>query len=728
MSFCPSAKQLGSGTGCADTNIYYYLINKGETIKKTSNAFSPVGLAPGLPTWVLLGAFAINLGIAGIAVRRRSVRGAVPLTAIMISVALYSLGHGVLAASTTLSTYRVGLVVKYMGLLGLGPTQFWFGLTYSGQDALLTRRRWALLLAPPVVIFGLVVTAQSHDLLWTLDSFVQRPPLATVERVNGPVFWINLLYQYTLVGTAYVIVGLFGLKRSGQYRTQATLILLGGIIPLIASLVFVFGSGPMGSADQTAFAFTVTGIVFAIALFRFDLLDLMPVARHTLVEEMSDPVFVVDKDERLVDVNEAGADLLGDEGSAIGRSASEVMPSYDSLPDGDGSADADVIIEADGGPHYFDTDRTTLTDQTGSVIGHLLIYRDVTERRIAEERFQRLIERSSDMVTVLDEDGEFTYVSQPVEKILGYEPAELVGENVIEYLHPDDRQDVAEDLAEYVDDQGYTGTYVVRFRDTADDWRFIEAHATNLLHDPFVEGIVLNSRDVTEQLQRKRKLERQNERLDQFASIVAHDLRNPLNVASGRLSLLESDVDTSNEASIGVIQEQLERMESIIDDSLTLARSGETVTETDEIDLKRISDDAWQSVETDGATLVVETTLQLDGDRNRLRNLFENLFRNSVEHNESADLTVKVGSVPDTVGFYVEDTGTGIPSEERDAVFEQGYTTNAEGTGFGLAIVRDIVQAHGWDISVTEGESGGAKFVVECHESPVVNQPETTER
>ncbi|MDQ2072270.1 histidine kinase N-terminal 7TM domain-containing protein [Haloarcula sp. NS06] len=685
-----------------------------------------MGLAPGLPTWILLGAFAINLGIAGIAVRRRSVRGAVPLAAIMASVALYSLGNGVLSASTTMSTYRTGLVIKYIGAVGLGPTQFWFGLTYSGRESLLTRRRWALLLAPPVIVFGFVVTAQSHDLIWTLDGFVQGPPLASPERENGPVFWFNLLYQYTLIGTTYVIVGLFGLKRSGRYRTQATLMLLGGIIPMIASVVFIFGSGPMGSADPTAFSFTFTGIVFAIALFRFDLLDLMPVARHTLVEEMSDPVFVVDKDERLVDVNEAGADFLDDEGAAIGRSASEVMPSYDSLPDGDGSADADVVIEADGGPHYFDINRTTLTDQTGSMIGHLLIYRDVTDRRIAEERFQRLIERSSDMVTILDEDGDFTYVSQPVEKILGYEPAELVGENAIEYIHPDDRQGVAEDLAKYVDDHGYSGTYVVRFRDAADNWRFIEAHATNLLHDPFVEGIVLNSRDVTEQLQRKQKLERQNERLDQFASIVAHDLRNPLNVASGRLSLLESDVDADHSASIGTIQEQLERMESIIDDSLTLARSGETVTETDEGDLELIAYDAWQSVETDGATLVVKTTLQLDGDRNRLRTLFENLFRNSVEHNESADLTVKVGSVPDGVGFYVEDTGTGIPSEERDAVFEQGYTTNEEGTGFGLAIVRDIVQAHGWDISVTEGESGGAKFVVECHGSLVVNQPETT--
>jgi PAS domain S-box-containing protein len=503
--------------------------------------------------------------------------------------------------------------------------------------------------------------------------------------------------------------------------------LLGGIIPLIASVVFVFGSGPMGSADQTAFAFTFTGIVFAIALFRFDLLNLMPVARHTLVEEMSDPVFVVDKNERLVDVNETGEALLDDEGTALGRSASEVMPSYDSLPDGDGSADADVVIESDSGPHYFDINRSTLTDQTGSMIGKLLIYRDVTERRIVEERFQRLIERSSDMVTVLDEDGDFTYVSQPVGKILGYEPTELVGENVVDYIHPDDRQDVAEDLAKYVDDYGYSGTYVVRFRDAAGNWRFIEAHATNLLADPFVEGIVLNSRDVTEQLQRKRKLERQNERLDQFASIVAHDLRNPLNVASGRLSLLERDVDdSSHDASIGAIQEQLERMESIIDDSLTLARSGETVTETDEVDLEMISYDAWQSVETDGATLVVETTLQLDGDRNRLRNMFENLFRNSVEHNESADLTVKVGSLPNGVGFYVEDTGTGIPSEERDSVFEQGYTTNTEGTGFGLAIVRDIVQAHGWEISVTEGESGGAKFVIECHGSPVVNRTETT--
>ena len=95
-------------------------------------------------------------------------------------------------------------------------------------------------------------------------------------------------------------------------------------------------------------------------------------------------------------------------------------------------------------------------------------------------------------------------------------------------------------------------------------------------------------------------------------------------------------------------------------------------------------------------------------------------------NNESTDLTVEVGSLPDGVGFYIEDTGTSIASQERDAMFEQGYATNTAGTGFGLAIVKHILQAHGWGISVTEAESGGARLVVECHESPMVNQPGTT--
>ncbi|MBO4247460.1 PAS domain S-box protein [Halomicrobium sp. IBSBa] len=679
--------------------------------------------APGAPTWVLLVVSGVNLAIAAIAVRRREVRGAIPFAVVMVCVSLYSLGTAVRAASVTLSAYRLGTIVKFAGILGLGPSQLWFGVTYTDRESLLTRRRWALLLAWPAVVFVLVVTAPAHDLLWSVEGFINEAPLAAIRREDGPLVWATFAYQYALILTTYVLIALVGINWRGRYRVQVILMLSGGIIPFVGTVILLYNGNPAAAWDPGAFANTITGIIFAVALFRFGFLDLVPIARHTLVDEMVDPIFVVDVDDRVVDVNTAGTELLDEQQRPpVGRPAADVIPSYDSLETDSDETNSDVTVEVDDSLRFFDTTRTTLTDQTGTTIGSVFIYRDVTERHIVEERFKRLIERSSDMVAVIDREGTITHVSQSIEEILGYEPSELVGENITKRLHPNDRTEILTELSKHVDEYSYTGTYRARVSNSAGEWRVIEVRARNLLDDPFVEGIVLNSRDITEKQRQQRKLERQNERLDQFASIVSHDLRNPLNVATGRIDLLKANTEDEHDETIETIERQLDRMADIIDDSLTLARSDEMVTETRQVDLEAVVRDAWESVDTGESSLAVERTMQFDGDANRLRNVFENLFRNSVEHNAAADLTVRVGPLSEEFGFYVEDTGAGIPEDEREAVFDQGYTTSRDGTGFGLAIVRDIVQAHGWQISLTDSAQGGARFEIECTTVPVGKQ------
>ncbi|MDB2244842.1 histidine kinase N-terminal 7TM domain-containing protein [Halorubrum ezzemoulense] len=685
-----------------------------------------MGFSPGIVSWALFGISGLNLGIAAVAVRRREVRGAVAFSLVMICVSLYSVGTGIRAGSTTLSLYQVGTVVKFAGILGLGPTQLRFGLIYTGRESLLTRRRWALLLAWPAAVFALVATAPAHDLLWTVRGFSSAAPLAAVDRANGPLFWLTLAYTYTLILTTYSLLLVFGIRRGGQYRTQVLLMLSGGIIPVIGSFLLLYSGNLSSAFDPTAFANTVTGVVFAVALFGFGFLDLAPVARHTLVDEMVDPVYVVDVDDRVVDVNVAGMELLGEGvGEPVGRPAAEVVPLYDSFHESTDDADSDVTVERDGSLRFFDINRTTLTDRSGATIGSLLIYRDVTERHITEKRFERLIQQSSDIIAVIDKSGDITHVSQSVEEILGYGPTALIGANVIENVHPNDQDELRAELSAHATEYGYTSSYRVRFRHADGEWRVLEVRARNLLKDQFVEGIVLNSRDVTEKERQRRKLERQNERLDQFASIVSHDLRNPLNVATGHVDMLASDAGSEQEDSIETVQRQLERMEAIISDALTLARSGEVITETTEVRLEDISRTAWQNVDTAEADLVGDTSLTLDADKDRLLNVFENLYRNSVEHNETTGLTVRVGPLSETFGFYVEDTGTGIPEDKRGQVLEQGYTTNREGTGFGLAIVRDIVRAHGWQITVSESDEGGARFEIECAEVPLEEQPAT---
>lgn len=225
----------------------------------------------------------------------------------------------------------------------------------------------------------------------------------------------------------------------------------------------------------------------------------------------------------------------------------------------------------------------------------------------------------------------------------------------------------------------------------------------------------------TEQHLRERteKLRRQNERLEEFTSVVSHDLRNPLNLATTGLDLVRRECESEH---VEKVEKGHEQMNALIEDLLALAKEGETVSNVDTVNLGALSRDCWRTVATDEATLHATLDTQVTANRNRLRQLLSNLMRNSVEHGSTSprsqvpedgddtSVTVTIGELPD--GFYVEDDGPGIPAEERERIFESGYTTADDGTGFGLSIVAEVADSHGWDVELKDGEDGGARFEI----------------
>lgn len=225
--------------------------------------------------------------------------------------------------------------------------------------------------------------------------------------------------------------------------------------------------------------------------------------------------------------------------------------------------------------------------------------------------------------------------------------------------------------------------------------------------DDEIQGVSFAAIDITETQQLReetRALRRQNERLEEFSSIISHDLRNPLSVAKGHIELAREEDDSEH---LETAEEALGRMEALIEDLLTLAKKGKHIEDTEAVSLAAVATNAWEMTNTqDGIIEIdVESTIRADGDR--LGELFENLFRNAIVH-VGGDVEVRVGGLSD--GFYVEDDGEGIPTDERDEVFETGHSTRPGGTGFGLKIVESIAHAHVWDVSVTDGTDGGARF------------------
>lgn len=200
---------------------------------------------------------------------------------------------------------------------------------------------------------------------------------------------------------------------------------------------------------------------------------------------------------------------------------------------------------------------------------------------------------------------------------------------------------------------------------------------------------------------------RERDRLAEFADVLSHDIRSPLNVAQGRLQMAR-EMDASDDH-LAVVARSLDRIERLTENILTLARQGVAVGEPAEVALDAVAQQAWTTVETGSATLEVTASGRIDADGSRLEQVFENLYRNAIEHGGET-VTVTVGQLED--GFYVEDTGPGIPPDQHEQVFESGHSTNDDGTGFGLAIVDRIVEAHRWEIDVSAGVDGGARFEI----------------
>ena len=329
-------------------------------------------------------------------------------------------------------------------------------------------------------------------------------------------------------------------------------------------------------------------------------------------------------------------------------------------------------------------------------------------------RYEGLVETAGDGMYVLDADGHFTTVNRALVELTGYSREGLLGEHAQILFGQDGARKGSETVERLARTDESTSTVELAFRPKRGDPIPCETQLAPLVYDGEIGGSVGVVRDVTERKRRERRLRQQNERLDAFASIVSHDLRNPLSVAKGYADLI-AESDSSDE--VEAIVESLDRMDSIITDVLSIAREGDWVDDTEPIDVGSAAEDAWANVSTAEASLVVDESIAVEADRSPFLRLFENLFRNSIDHGGDG-VTVRVGVLPATAGddetqpagFYVEDDGVGIPDGMRERVFDAEFSAGSDGIGIGLWVVREVATGHGWSAIADASAEGGARF------------------
>ena len=322
--------------------------------------------------------------------RRRDAPEGRPLAAVLLAAAWWGLAGAVELSVTDPATRVLWGDLKYVGIVLVPPTWLVFALLFTGLRSWVSRRTLGLLAVEPVLVLTALAVPATHDLVRYLPASQIGEPFPVLA--VGPLFWVHAVYGYVvvLVATVTFVRGL--LRTSRVYRRLSGALVVAAVLPWTANLLFVLEVGPFARVDLTPFLFSFTGAVLVQGLLRGRLLTMARVTRDVVVDGLVDGVLVLDAFDRVVEANPAALAMLRPGGSLVGVPVGDLLPSH--------PAD-EVQVEASAGSRTVEVRRQPLLDRSGTRAGEVLLLRDISERRAAEEQVRVLLEERTRVAAAL---------------------------------------------------------------------------------------------------------------------------------------------------------------------------------------------------------------------------------------------------------------------------------------------------------------------------------------
>jgi PAS domain S-box-containing protein len=657
--------------------------------------------------------------------------------------------------------------LKYLFIVVVPLAWLVFSLYYANRVRRLRLSFLTAIALLPTATLILVATNPLHHRMFTSFDIVAAGNHYVMYARFGPWFWVHTVYSYGCIAAGFLLLTRHLLSTPAHFKRQVASLMIACAAPWISNAIFLFKPDLLHYFDMTPIAFSVSGIVFMWGILRYRLLDIVPIARDTVIQNMDDCVIIVDTDMHIIDLNPAACTLIGRPvRDLIGAHADQVVewwPSYLSqINQSDAAAFTPIELNVNGRHRSFNPVRSCLFSKD-KLIGYLIILRDVTGRleaekalRNSEERFKSLSENAPVIIFALDENGTVSYVNQAWERILGHERGRLPGKLFVDIIEPEEEQSYTTIFDRLLNGQQSVAEikFHVRHRDGLS--RLFNATVTaNSDADGRIIGIIGLAKDVTEakRLQEQLFQSQKMKAVGTLAGGIAHDFNNLLMGIQANVSLMRNEIIPSK----AVITEKLNRIEDQIQCGAALTRQllgyahkGKRIV--DSIKLNNLIEETLNVVERTNKKITVNCELTrapsyIKADKGQIELVLLNLFLNAVDAMpgggrltvssrlvSSAELTCQWP--PLKKGHYFEltinDNGIGMDEETKRRIFEPFFTTKdlGQGTGLGLASVYGIVENHGGHIQVESQPGRGATFQIllpatETKVAAISSQPAT---
>lgn len=650
---------------------------------------------------LMIGAAAVCVALSLHARRRWRDATASSLSLLLASAAIWSFFYGVELALSGLTAMRMALSLQYVGIATISVLWFIFAARYAGRGAGLTAHRIGLLFLVPAATITLVATSHLHQLHYTSVGAGVLDGRSFLVVEAGPYYWVHVVYSYVLVFAGTLLMLQVMLRASGISRLRAGLLLGGALLPFVINVAYVAGFRPYGLLDLTPAGFAVTGIIFTLGVFTFDLFAITPVALDTLFDRVPDAVLVLDSAGVVLNSNPRARELLReglvlrpvDEGTGLGS-----RPGVRFAP---WSQEGDVQV----GERTYHSASTPLVDRAGGRLGTLVVMRDISVRKRAEQNLKHSRDQYQSLVDNLpgasylcspDEYWTMHYVSVGIEDLIGYPPSDFIdnaARSFVSVLHSDDVDYVRRTVDDAIaGGRPFAVEYRIIRRDGRVCWVLDKGHVVQDEEGgrEFLSGLLL---DITQQKRDSLEIERSQRELRKLAThlqvvreeeraAVAWELHDEIGQALAvvRMDLARHDSRLSG-AESAAVQPDLRETVALLDETIGRLRRLYTDLRPGMLDDLGLSATIeWQTTEF-GRLSGIDCRLtrlddvELPDDRANLAvyRAYQEVLSSGVRQSGATRMEVSVERCDDQVVVRVTDDGARGVEEDQDSELALRY-------------------------------------------------------